>query len=181
MIAFMFRCSDIFLRMRSICSIIWINNWMTAFTSYQELYPRTKIVFFSLVKHENSVGELAMCIRTLHMWIRSMEQWLLSDNDMIMIISAFIPLHAKLLQREQKHLFTFYVMYPHWHDTGSWNPSSSKTRTYLFYIVNIMGADGLATEGARVSATIILTMLNQINSVPARQGLIEYCLYMRYL
>ena len=59
------------------------------------------------------------------------------------------PLRAKCLQREQKHIFTFYVIPPHWHETGSWNPSSSKTRTYLFYIVNIMGADVLGTQGAR--------------------------------
>ena len=38
----------------------------------------------------------------------------------------------------------------------SWNPSSCKTRTYLFYIVNIMGADVLVTQGARTSATMIL-------------------------
>ena len=40
--------------------------------------------------------------------------------------------------------------------------------TYLFYIVNIMAADGLATQGATASATTILNMLNRINSVPAR-------------
>ena len=34
-------------------------------------------------------------------------------------------------------------------------------------MVNIMGADVLATQGAMASATMILTMLNQINSVPA--------------
>ena len=31
-----------------------------------------------------------------------------------------------------------------------------------------MGADVLATEGPRVLATIIFTMLNKINSAPAR-------------
>ena len=45
------------------------------------------------------------------------------------------------------------------------NPSSSKARTYLLYIVNIMGADVLETLGAKASATMIFTMLNQINSV----------------
>ena len=50
-----------------------------------------------------------------------------------------------------------HVIPPHWHDTGSWNPSSSRTRTYIFYTVNIMGADVLATQGARASATMILT------------------------
>ena len=51
------------------------------------------------------------------------------------------------------------------------NPSLSKTRTYLVYIINIMGADVLATQGARASATIIFTMYNWVNLVPARQGL----------
>ena len=35
-------------------------------------------------------------------------------------------------------------------------------------MVNIMGADVLATQGARASATMIFTLLNQINLVPAR-------------
>ena len=33
-----------------------------------------------------------------------------------------------------------------------------------------MDADVLATQGARASATMMFTMLNQINSVPARKG-----------
>ena len=36
-----------------------------------------------------------------------------------------------------------------------------------------MGADVLATQGARASATMIFTMLNQIDLVSARQGLID--------
>ena len=38
---------------------------------------------------------------------------------------------------------------------------------YLFYIVNIMGADGLATQGAGASAAVIFTMLYRINSLSA--------------
>ena len=34
-----------------------------------------------------------------------------------------------------------------------------------------MDADSLAMQGARASATMILTMLNRINSVPTRLGL----------
>ena len=55
-----------------------------------------------------------------------------------------------------KLIFTFYVSPPYWHNTGSWNSSSSKTRTYLSYTVHIMGADALVTRGARASAAIIL-------------------------
>ena len=53
-------------------------------------------------------------------------------------------------------------------DTGSRNPFSCKTRTHLVYIVNIMGADALMRQGARASATLILTMLNRNDSVPTR-------------
>ena len=35
-------------------------------------------------------------------------------------------------------------------------------------MLNIMDADVLATQGTRASATMILTTLNQIDSVPAR-------------
>ena len=34
-----------------------------------------------------------------------------------------------------------------------------------------MSAEVLATQGARASATMILTMLNQINAAPARYAL----------
>ena len=73
---------------------------------------------------------------------------------------------ANFFRGNQTHIFIFYVIPPHWHDTSSWNPSLCKTRTYLFYIVNTIGADVLVTLGARASATMIFTMLNQINSVP---------------
>ena len=43
----------------------------------------------------------------------------------------------------------------------------SKKIICLFYIVNIIGADVLATQGPRVSATVISTMFNRINAVPA--------------
>ena len=70
-----------------------------------------------------------------------------------------------------KHIFTLYEIPEHWFGTGSWNPSSCKTKPYLFYIVNIMGADVLATQGAQASATVIFTMLERINAGPAREGL----------
>ena len=76
---------------------------------------------------------------------------------------------------------------PHWQHTGSWNPSSCKTSSYLYYIVNIIVADVLVMQGARASATMILTMLKLNNSIPACWGLTdknnhkeEYALYSAY-
>ena len=59
--------------------------------------------------------------------------------------SLINPLGAKFFRGSIKHIFTFYVIPPHWYDIGTSNPSSSKRRTYVFYIVNIMAADVLAT------------------------------------
>ena len=58
---------------------------------------------------------------------------------------------------EFMHVFTFYGIPPHWHAIDNWNPSSYKTGTHLFYTVNIMVADVLAPQGARPSATMMLT------------------------
>ena len=67
------------------------------------------------------------------------------------------PLHAKFFTGN-KNIFLHFMPYLHSDmPQGSWNPSSSKTRTHLFYKINIMAADVLATKGARASATMILT------------------------
>ena len=68
-----------------------------------------------------------------------------------------LTLYVLNFKRKHKHVFTFYVIPPYWHAKDNWNPSSCKTRTYLFHIVNIMVADDLATQGARVSAAMVLT------------------------
>ena len=75
------------------------------------------------------------------------------------------PFTCDTFQRELnmlKHIPTYYVIPPLWHHTGSWNPSSSETRTCLCYIVNIMDADVLATQEARASATMILTLPTEL-------------------
>ena len=69
-----------------------------------------------------------------------------------------------MFHRKPKNVATIYIIPPNWHDTGMWNPSSCKTRSYQFHIAKIMGANALATEGAWASATMILTMLNRNNS-----------------
>ena len=63
------------------------------------------------------------------------------------------------------------MLFPqHRRNTGSWNLSSSKTGTYLFYVDNVMSPYAQATQRNRTPATMIFTMLNRINSVPARSG-----------
>ena len=71
-------------------------------------------------------------------------------------------------QGEHKHIFTIYVIPPHWYDTASWNSFSSKTKTYVFYIVNIMAVDILAKQGARELITMIKSYIFEPNSFGRR-------------
>ena len=68
------------------------------------------------------------------------------NEDIFKLLNS---LHAEFF-RGNMNILAFYVIAPHWHDTNSWNPSSSKTRAYLFY--NILAADDLLTQWARTSA-----------------------------
>ena len=77
-----------------------------------------------------------------------------------------LPLYMLIFPWKYKSVFKMYAILPHWHDTGRWNPYSCRTRNYILYIVNIMSANVLATQGARASGTMILTMLNRNNSAP---------------
>ena len=90
----------------------------------------------------------------------------------------------KFSEETQTGIYNLYMYHsPQSVDTDGWNSPSCKTRTFLFNIVSIMGADALATQGARASATVILTMLIRNNSVLARLELIIMlkCIVFRYV
>ena len=66
-------------------------------------------------------------------------QWISAQNN------DFNPLRAKF-SRGNINIYLHYLSFLHIDLTQELkNPSSSKTRTYIFYIVNIMAADVLAT------------------------------------
>ena len=60
------------------------------------------------------------------------------------------PFMCSIFPQKHKYLFTIPII----HDTGCWNYLPCKTRTYLFYIVNIMGPDVLDPWVTRASATM---------------------------
>ena len=62
-------------------------------------------------------------------------------------------------KQKHKHVFTISIIPPHWHDTGSWNPSSCKTKSCLFHIANIMAADDLATQGTWAPSQYLIRRL----------------------
>ena len=70
------------------------------------------------------------------------------------------------------NILTFSVSSQHWDiHVVCWDLSSSKTRSYLLWVVNIMVTDGLVIHGARASAAVVLTKLFQIIQVSVPKGL----------
>ena len=70
--------------------------------------------------------------------------------------SILNPLRAKFF-RGNKNIYLHFMSFPHIGLTHVVEISSWKTRHCPVYLVNIMAADGLGTEGARSSAITILT------------------------
>ena len=68
-----------------------------------------------------------------------------------------LTLCCKFFKQKHKRVFTISTIPPHWHDRGSWNPSSCKTMTCLFDTANITAADDLVMQGVRASSALILT------------------------
>ena len=83
----------------------------------------------------------------------------------------FNPLHA-IFHTKLRCMSAVYIIPPYWHaqvvETLPHVRQELLYHIYIFYIVNIMGADVLVTQEARALATLILTMFNRNNSVPAR-------------
>ena len=107
-------------------------------------------------------------------WIWQLDKWnnRLSDDcgwtacisDTATVTLIILILYMLIFSEGTKSYIYVYILCHSstlkWH-VGSWNASSSKLRIYLFYMLNIMGADDLAMQGARESTTMILTYLNR--------------------
>ena len=73
--------------------------------------------------------------------------------------------------RKHEIIFAFCVISWHWNDTGSWKPSSWKAKTCLSYVINFMVADGLVTQVAWASSTMVLTCCSQNHADSSPEGL----------
>ena len=127
------------------------------------------------------MGQLQHCVKQLF-WLRFTGYSVESSSS-----DTRINKHQKIRCQRLPRISTLYVLNifigntktcqkfiipPQWHGAGSCNPSSCNT-TYLFHIVNNMGANVLATQGARASTIMVLAMLKRNNWVPARWGLMS--------
>ena len=85
----------------------------------------------------------------------------------ILWYTAGLTLIVLNLCMETKYLFISYIIPAHWNGTGSWNPSSWKSRAYLAYSTITSTVDDLATWVARSSTAMVLIYfaLNNVNVV----------------
>ena len=92
------------------------------FTGHLPLYPTCKVsqgaLFWNLISKQ-ILAHLAIIMEPVY--------W---DHENLN------PLCAKFVRGNiiMYIVFTFYVIPPHWHETGSWNSTSWKTRICLLYI-----------------------------------------------
>ena len=90
-------------------------------------------------------------------FVRGIHRWPVDSPHKGPVTWKMFPLYDVIMHRIYKDVSAIYIIPPHWHDTGSWDPSSCKTRTYLFYKVNVKDADVLVTQGLEASVTMIFT------------------------
>ena len=48
---------------------------------------------------------------------------LLRHDDCLIVGEAVLKTLSYIFQQKHKHVFKFSAIPPHWHETGSWNPS----------------------------------------------------------
>ena len=64
---------------------------------------------------------------------------------------------VEFIFKNTKNIFTFSIIAQDWDDTMHWYDSPVEYKTFLFYIVNTIAADGLAALRCRASAAVVLT------------------------
>ena len=122
----------------------------------------TEICFKQIYNHNKTKHDKTMCISYgIYCKAKCVILWFVPKHGMDERLGLTLYM-LKCSEGSKTYIYIYILCQSStltWH--SSWNPSSSKTRTYLFYIVNIMAADGLVTQGARAWTIIIFTMLNR--------------------
>ena len=103
---------------------------------------------------------------------RTLRENLLLPSYASIVDVHFNPFHAKFF-RGNKNIYLHFMSFLHMDMT-----QVVEILPHLFYIVHTMSADVLATQGARASSTMIITLLNRINSVPARLWFDKFTPYL---
>ena len=95
--------------------------------------------------------------------LRGESTWIPSWRPVAWNFDVFSDMHSHNWLSKQSRSRWFYIpSCSLWHHCNGWNWSLWNTKTDLIFVVNIMAVDVLATEGARVSAAMILTYLSHM-------------------
>ena len=145
----------------------YLNPWEQILSDiWIDFHKRNKFEYVVAKSQPHCLGLHLLMPDVLSYHARSGQPWIIlslrKQNCGSISVNA---LHA-LFFRGNKNIYSHLMSLLHIDMTQEVEILPQVSQVYLFYIVNIMGADVLATQGARAPAPMILTMLNQINSVP---------------
>ena len=127
----------------------------------------TQLFIQALIKQSIKSSTSLVIVRGIHRWTGISQHKgpatrnMLPFDDVIMIDAAprYVPWNStphKLFFRGKKAYINIWCR-SSWYDTGSWNLSSCTTRTHLFYIVSIMGADVPVRRNAAYKSFAMIT------------------------
>ena len=112
----------------------------------------SKIIYRADSRFAPSQWETALHCKDVSHWLGASLESTLINIGGLLTISIFIQ-NTLIFSP----IFSSYTISLHWVGTGRLEPSWWKTRTCLFYIVNIVAVDDLQKQGARASAAKLLT------------------------
>ena len=100
-------------------------------------------------------------------------QWWFIDH------SNLTPYFSWIYFKKYKNIFAFSIFSSNWGTVDSWNLSSWNMRIYGSYVINVMAADDLATQGARSSAAMAFTYFshNILGSSMYQKGLLTMAMF----
>ena len=87
-------------------------------------------------------------------------------DSSVSVYSGILTLYMLFFYQNHKHMFIIFNIAPHWHDTGGWDFPLVRQGLAFFTSADIMASNDLATQGAKLSAPMVLTKLNRDNSAP---------------
>ena len=124
----------------------WFNIMVTSY-QYRNSHCGDKMIFWPSYLH-NRISHTGKITSLYWNGFLTMS-FKMADEISTSLVAVWVLYLYVLNLSEGADILTFYVIPPHWYDTGNWNPSPSKIRTYLFYIVSIMADLALIAQKVR--------------------------------
>ena len=136
---------------------------------FKETYLRKGLIT-CIIKKQISRTRRFNCEFTSNHYLVTKQEWLKFARQELKIICCIFSLKSNLLDLCKKYMFILFIITQQWNVIGCWDSVSIQVRQeqFPFHTLNIMAVDTLATQGARVSAAMMLTFFSR--NIPLSQS-----------